>query len=55
MSSSLEAAASFTPLCQLFCLADSPHVQQKGLSFTEGAKVNQKPLEIREGEGDSNS
>lgn len=54
-NSSLETAAWFAPPCPLFSLVNSSHAQQKGLSFLQGAEVKQKPLEIREGEGDLDS
>lgn len=54
-NSSLETAAWFTPPCPLFSLVNSSHAQQKGLSFLQGAEVKQKPLEIRDGEGDLDS
>lgn len=54
-NSSLETAAWFAPLGPLLSLVNSSHAQQKGLSFLEGAEVKQKPLEIREGEGDLDS
>lgn len=54
-NSSLETTAWFAPLGPLLSLVNSSHAQQKGLSFLEGAEVKQKPLEIREGEGDLDS